>query len=297
MTANDKDDDARAPAWLADFQGRFGSLLTTPLERQTGTLRARTDVYDPALGATDGPRAKARDRLAVYHRQVWFRLFGVLQAAYPLTARLLGYWHFNDFAARFLSARPPTSWDIDRAADGFAEALPAWIDEPGVWAGSPLRLVERAPLLAAAELDATFRAVFSAPITAPFRPTPDDAARLFDAHLVPSPTARVVSEAWPLASLRHTIVKTGDDAEVLVPPPLPTPAFWLIVRSETGVGQRRLAPLEATLLGLLSEHSVGEALARLEALCPEEERATLPTHTRAWLAEGVARGYFSGLRD
>ena len=36
-----------APAWLADFQARFGDVVRTPLDRATGTLTATPERYDP----------------------------------------------------------------------------------------------------------------------------------------------------------------------------------------------------------------------------------------------------------
>lgn len=97
------------PEWLAELQARFGSVLRTPLDRSTGTLSATPETYDPILVAqVSDPRG-----LAIYNRQVWFRLFEVLQSAFPLTARLLGLWQFNFYASRFLEGNPPHTWNID----------------------------------------------------------------------------------------------------------------------------------------------------------------------------------------
>jgi hypothetical protein len=90
------------PPWLADFQARFGDTLRTPLDRTSGTLTATPATYDAALVAEVGS-----ERLAVYNRQYWLRLFGVLHDAFPLTARLVGYWAFNEHAGAYLAAQPP----------------------------------------------------------------------------------------------------------------------------------------------------------------------------------------------
>ena len=37
------------PSWLGEFQAAFGDVLQAPLERASGTLRARTEAYPEAL--------------------------------------------------------------------------------------------------------------------------------------------------------------------------------------------------------------------------------------------------------
>ncbi|MDB4931324.1 MAG: hypothetical protein JWM10_3808 [Myxococcaceae bacterium] len=276
-----------APAWLADFQRRFGAVLRAPLDRGSGTLRADPARYDRgALGeALDGPRAPAAERLAVYNRQYWFRLFGVMQTAYPLTARLLGHWHFNGHSAAFLLAHPPRHWDIDRAPDGFDDYLAAALaDDP-----SHDALVE------SARLDAAWRALFRAPATAAFRPTAADAARLLDARLVPSPAVAVVSERWPLLELKRALAHDRGESAVALPPPLPHARWWALVRETAGIRHLALEAREGELLALLRERTVRDALAALEARCPDAERAALPADARRWLGRSVERGFWSGL--
>ncbi len=53
--------------------------------------------------------------------------------------------------------------------------------------------------------------------------------------------------------------------------------------------------LEGELLRSYGRHPVREALARLEAGCTEAERAALPGNAQRWLAQGVARGMWTGL--
>lgn len=279
--------DGRVPAWLADFQGRFGAVVRTPLDRGTGTLRATPAAYDrDALGeALDGPRTRAGERLAVYNRQYWFRLFGVMQTAYPLTARLLGHWFFNEHAARFFLAHPPHSWDIDRAPDGF----------DGFLAGSLGDDVPRDALIEAAGIDAAWRLLFRAPATVPYRPDAADGLRLLDGRLLPSPAVAVVVERWPLLALKSSLAGARGESIVPLPPPLPQPCWWALMREPTGIRRVPLEPREGELLRLLGRHTVRDALAGLEGECPEDERAALPTNARRWLARSVERGFWAGL--
>lgn len=284
-----------APAWLGAFQEAFGAVIQTPLDRSTGSLRAETEHYDLSVGATDGPRASARDRLAVYHRQYWFRLFGVMQSSFPLTARLLGFWHFNEFAAAFLSLHPPSSWDIAKTGDGFAAFLGTTLVDRTVRVGSPLRDVAGEMVIAAAALDEAFRAAFHAPVEPSFRPGPEDAARLPTSRLRPSSSALLVEERWALARARQEAMNRGDEAEILPPPPHDQPVSWAVFRVRGVVSQARLSTLEARLWRLLREEPLGRALGQLEGTCDEAERAALPATTQTFLQRSVELSFWTGL--
>ncbi len=276
------------PAWLAELQARFGAVLRTPLDRGTGTLRARSSEYDTGAldEVLDAHNATAPERLAVYNRQYWFRLFSVLQTAFPLTVRLLGAWHFNDHAARFLLAHPPHSWDLDRAPDGFEDFLPGSLSE---------ELAERDAWLEAARLDAAWRALFSAPETPPFHPRAEDAARLLDARLVASRSVALFVERWPLIELKRALAGARGEAPVPVPPRLSQPQCWALVRERAGIRQLVLEPREGELFALLRLYTVRDALALLEAGCSPREREGLPAQAQRWLARSVAAGFWSGL--
>ena len=279
-----------APGWLADFQARFGTMLRTPLDRSSGTLTAATAEYDPHLcaEALAGPLASGAERLAVYNRQYWFRLFSVLHAGFPLTARLMGYWELNEVAANYLIAHPPRGWDIEHIADGFraffedslGESAPAW----------------RLTLIESVRIDAAYREVFRAASLPPFRPTASDAADLLTGHLVALPALRLVEEHRALLALRTTLLAASNSATAELPPLLARPQAWAIVRREAGTAHIPLEAREAELLALLGQHSVADALGRLESSCSGEERANLPEQVRAWLARSIELGFWCSLR-
>jgi hypothetical protein len=283
-----------APGWLADFQVRFSSMLRTPLDRASGTLTATTAEYDPQLcaEALDGPSSCAAERLAVYNRQYWFRLFSVLHAGFPLTAHLIGYWEFNAVAANYLLAHPPGGWDIEQVADGFraffedslGESAPDW------------RLALRLTWIESVRIDAAHREVFRAECLPPFRPLASDAADLLTGHLVPLPALRIVEEHRALLALRTALLANPSSATAELPPLLARPQAWAIVRREAGTARIPIEAREAELLTLLGRHSVGDALGRLESACPAEERAELPDQVRAWLTRSIELGFWYSLR-
>lgn len=279
------------PAWLEGFQARFSSVLRTPLDRSTRTLRDQRATYDAAARADAAERA-APERLAVYNRQYWFRLLGALQHELPLTHRLLGSWTFNEYALRFLEESAPSVHDLARAADGLASHLERVVPEIGVGLPGGLLLPQRA-LVQAARIDDAYRAVLRAPVQPAFAPDASELATLLDARLIGSPALQIVEESWPLVKLR-SMARTRDDER---PEPLPAahaqPQRWALCANAGGYRLLPLEPLQAELLALLGEHTVAQALGRLEHA--HGDAVDLPQRVRAWLAEGMRLGFWIGL--
>lgn len=285
------------PAWLAQFQRRFGTIIRTPLDGTSGTLQVEPESYDRELTgvALASQKLTSAARLAIYNRQYWFRLFTVFHGAFPLTTRLLSHFGFNAYVSRFLLARPPRDWDIDSALVGFddflREALPAGtVPIAGQRVGvEPLAVVQ------AARIDAAFHRVFRAPAVVPFHPGPEHAQQLLASRLVAAPSAAVLEEHWPLCELRKSIALDRSETAVPLPERSSKPRFWLLLRSGTKLSLLPLEPREAQLWSLLQEVSVGTALQRLEQDCSKDELVDLPASTQRWLARSVTLGFWVGL--
>lgn len=286
---------AETERWLSEFQARFGEVLRQPLDRSGRQLQARLEAY-PEHTIADlaaGPRGSARERIAVYHRQYWFRLFGVLQSEFRLTARLLGMWTFNGLASRFLEVDPPRHYDIQHVAHGFSAFLARELNAESVEileGARPTRAI-----LEASTIDDAFARVLAAPSQLPFVFTAQHAAVLPRARLTPAPTWHLVRESWALMELRKQL--TGDQGEQAVPLPVhhPVPQHWVIYASAQGYGALPLLAVRARLLENLRDFSVSEALARVEQAASAEEREVLLGQAQAWLADSVQRGFWSGL--
>lgn len=281
-----------APAWLAEFQASFGDVIRTPLDGTSGTLTAHPSAYDSHVlrDAQDASNATGSERLAVYNRQYWFRLFDVLQNAFPLTSRLTGYWLFNECATRFLLANPPRGWEIDRVPDGFEAFFEAFFEGTLEWPDASARQA----WIESARIDAAWRDVFRAPKVPPFRPSQADASRLLESRLTPSPAVRVILERFPLLDLRKKTLGDPSATRVASPPPLAHPRAWALVRNDEGILQISLEPREAELFALLRDFSVRDALARLEHACSADERVLLPAKIRAWLARSLEHEFWIG---
>lgn len=287
------------PDWLNELQRRFGAALRTPLDRGTGTLRTTPGAYDATLCAqlAEGPQLSSRERLAIYNRQYWFRLFGVLQGEYPLTAALLGYWRFNDYAARSLSESPPRGFDLHDAAAGFNAFLARELP-PSVRLGpDDSAKIPRQALVEAAAIDAAIGRALYAAEGPRLDLTGCDAGRFARGRLRPTAGLTLLCESWPLLALRRTLGTQPVGARVALPPRLVKPSHWVIFHSESGSGQLALSAQQAQLFSLLLAYPVAEALARLEASCPPQERSALPARVRAWLAQSSELGFFSALQE
>lgn len=285
------------PEWLAQLQARFGAVLRTPLDRSSGTLRGQPEAYEAALcqRVQDGPGLGPEQRMSVYNRQYWFRLFGVLQNEYPLTAALLGYWRFNDYAARFLLKNPPRDLDIHMAAEGFDGFLSDSVPEPSVPLDPSKPALPRAALLEAALLDAALRRALYEPDEPRLRLAETDAECFARGRLRPRTGLTVLSESWPLVALRRQLGARRTGGSVSLPPSHSRQVFWAVFSTEGGTGQLELSWLQAQLFLLLSERPVAEALARLEASCPSPERPALPARVQGWLAQSAELGFWSAL--
>lgn len=283
------------PAWLRALQASFGDAVRHPLDRSDGRLAASPERYDVALvRATKATQAQgAAERLAVYNRQYWFRLFTVLHRAYPLLARLLGYWELNRLASGYLTAHPPRGWDLDAIVPGFEPFLEAEARGSTVVISQPAGRLPALAVRQAVAIDAAHHRVFRAPAEVAYQPSEKEGAALLASQLRFVPAAALLTESFPLCDLRRQALSLTDERRLPLGEELPEPRSWLLMRHELSMGLFSLERREAQLLRLLQVHAVGDALGLLEAGCPPHEREALPARTRAWLARSVRLGLWA----
>ncbi|MCS6898964.1 MAG: putative DNA-binding domain-containing protein [Myxococcales bacterium] len=278
-----------APSWLVALQEELGKALRTPLDRSTGTLRPQPEQYRGVLCQELLPGVRGtRAGLEIYNRQYWFRLFGVMQSEFPLVARLVGFWRFNELAEAFLGKHPPSGHDIASAADGFADFLAQSTGETGL---------PREALVQAVWLDESWRRLWRAPEEVPFRPAASELASLAEQQLLPARGWVIFEESWPLVELRRRLLAGSLPGEhpVPLPPALDTPRSWALFSLGTRTGQLLLDPHQAYLLWLLRSHPIAKALGMLEVSCSPKEQAALPGLVQGWIARSVDLGFWTGL--
>lgn len=285
-----------SPEWLRELQARFSDLLRTPLDRSSGSLRANIEAYDAEFvaAALPSPTLSSAERLAIYHRQYWFRLFTTLQGLYPLTAKLVGYWRFNQFAAQHLAMRPPRGIDIEDIGADFELSLAEQLPEHERLVLDSRPALEAAAVLDAAHVDAAFHRVGRTPPTEPFLPGPADSARFADSCLRLSPSVALIHERWPLSELRAGLLERRDDQPIQLADRWQTARHWLLSSQSSKLGLLPLEPREAQLFGLLQRVPLAQALGQLEAEVPAAERGLLPERTQAWLARSMRMGVWVG---
>jgi len=282
-----------APEALRSLQRDFTALLRTPLATRGGKLDAPLESYDTGLVAAvlDGSRGTARERLAVYQRQYWLRLFTVMQREFPLSARLVGMYRFNLVTQKYLTDCPPCDHDIGCVANRFVP----WYDErPAAFEALGAK-VPREAVRQALAVDAAFRKAWTATETPALALGVDDAGRLPAARLLPRPTVSFVREDWPFVELRRGLQEHTESEPLALPARLGRTRHWAVLRASTGIGLARLEPRQSRLYALCSERPLGEAVSRLGDECPSAERAKLPDRVRAWLAHGVELGLWQEL--
>lgn len=251
-------------AWLARWQGAFAEALLTPLDARTGTLRA-TAAPPPGVSPPHG--------FSAYQRQYWFRLFTAMQTEFPLTARVLGLWRFNQVAQDFLRVHPLRAPSLHAIAEGFVEHLDAKTGEAAV--------------REAARIDEAWRAVLAAPEGPAWSPRVEEAARLPRAKLRPAPTWRIVEDRFELMATRRALPEASAEGALALPPAGEVRS-WLLARTREGTIELPLDPVEARLFKALCESSLAEALVAVDAACDDPERARLAAMVRDWIARSVA---------
>ena len=276
----------RTPDWLAEFQAGFSGALRVALKSESGTFRTDVSQIDHAdhLGLSTGGRGGSH--FHAYNLQYWFRLFGVLQSEFPLTARILGLWSFNHVAMRYLTEHPPYTVDIAEVGSRLVSFLErqSTSDYPShaKMAGTSWRA-----LVQSARIDAAWRAVFLAPSEVIWRPTQDEIERFAHMTLTMSKTVALVCENWDLVELRARMVDQAGEQRVLLPRQLDAVRHRALIRNDQAVTWIELDLLEAKLLELLAQMPVNEAMQRFEGECSGVPRATLPGLVQRWIARSM----------
>ncbi len=282
-----------AELFWPSLQQLLGGVVRHPLTRATGTLTSNlgTLAGDIERAYVSDERADCHERLAVYNRQYWFRLFSVMQQEFPLVAHLLGYWEFNGWASDFLDVSPPRSVDVAGIGDGFVDF---------VRTGAPRRLEGHTPslalLLQAVDVDEAFRQIFRAPPVNAWQPDPSEAVRLAQASLRAAPNLAFVREDWPLVELRDAFAP--DDEGPSAPfDALRHPNHWALRRTVSGMGRVLLEVAEYDLFVAIQTRPLHKALAELQSRTPIDELSALSSRVNQWLTRSMKLGFWVGVGE
>jgi len=282
----------QVPRELSALQQDFTTVLRTPLDTRTKTFLPDLRRCPEALSTSlvDGTRGTGVERLGVYQRQYWLRLFTVMQGELPLSARLIGLYRFNQLVQLYLGDCAPRDHDVGDIADRF----PAWLDAHNAALPRFEIRVPKAALQQAVAVDDAWRQVWTAQRVPSFAPNADDAARLSRSRLIAAPTCRLVDTDWPFVEERRALMTDASAEHITLPSRLGRARHWLILRTEGGIGQLRLSPRQSQLYRLCTQLPLEQAVTRLSEQCSRQERKDLATQVQAWFAQSMALGLWAG---
>ncbi|WP_437325528.1 HvfC/BufC N-terminal domain-containing protein [Sorangium sp. So ce381] len=304
------------PGWLRELQRDFTAVLRAPLDSSAGRFRELQERYPAGLVAQvkGGPGGLApAERLALYHRQYWMRLFTGLQTSFPRVSRALGFWHFNHLAALHLEGCPPRHFDIDESTRGFAERLRSALRGPdgarrGRQPGRPARGHEdawrrrlelsRAPLAMvrqALRMDEAERRAYESPFEGLWRPTPEELATLAEARLRFAVSFSLTHEDWDLARFSRLAGGDLDEGPLDARRRHASTRAWVFARSAAGTTTTSVDPLFARLIERCRELPFGQALAAVEQGCTAAEAAQLQANLQGWIALALSSGWWTGI--
>lgn len=113
---------------LPNTQRWFASIVTRPLTSDDRMQIVGEDGRELAeIDSIIAPNDKlsAFERLEVYNRQYWFRLFEALDMDFPALTKLLGNDQFRNLAEAYLSAHPSASYTLRNLGNRMVEFLAA----------------------------------------------------------------------------------------------------------------------------------------------------------------------------
>ena len=124
-----------APSSLKSFQQRMAEAVMAPLTRKDSRMRRRHNgvQVDRAVAEFVKPSASlsSHERLEIYNRQYWFRLFGCFEEDFPGVQAILGRARFEDLMRRYLADHPSTSFTLRN----LGSRLEAWMTRHRDWLG------------------------------------------------------------------------------------------------------------------------------------------------------------------
>jgi hypothetical protein len=241
-------------------------------------------------------RLTSFERLEIYNRQYWFRLFSSLYEDFPGLRAVLGAKRFDEMAKAYLVANPSRSFTLR----DLGSRLEPWLRQNPKWAGKNQTLALDIARLEWADIEAFDGKAEPALRTEDIPST--DAAKL---RLTLQPYVRLLSFQFPVDDLLLEVRKEEEDTDFAsntfaehrkrkrvraVAKLNPAQIFLAVHRIDYSVYFRRIEPEEFSILTALRD---GKTLAaavesgfRKSAIPPEERPAQAQTWFQTWAALG-----------
>lgn len=133
------------PTSLRELQRRMAVALMHPLTRQeTMVVRRRDGIRNQAEAEAmirPNDRLSSFERLEIYNRQYWFRLYSSFEEDFPGLAAIVGRRRFESLMRGYLTDCPSTSFTLRNLGSKFEEWLRAHTEQIGPNAALALDMV------------------------------------------------------------------------------------------------------------------------------------------------------------
>jgi hypothetical protein len=243
-------------------------------------------------------RLTSFDRLEIYNRQYWFRLFSALAEDFPGLRSVLGEKQFDAMCKAYIVDCPSTSFTLRN----LGAKMESWLRAHPRWAGKKQTLALDIARLEWADIEAFDNASELALRTEDLASA--DAATL---KLELQPYVRLLDFAYPVDDLLLAVRKEDEDTDFAsnafaekrkkkhvrtVAKLKPQPIFLVVHRIDNSVYYRRIQPEEFAVLKMLGKRkTLSEALdaAFRKSKMPLEERAV---SVQKWFQTWATLGWF-----
>jgi hypothetical protein len=120
---------ASASTGLREIQRRMAAAVMHPLTRSEAMPRKRRDgasnVSEAGAIIRPNDRLTSFERLEIYNRQYWFRLYSSFEEDFPGLQAILGRARFDALMRAYLTDRPSESWTLRN----LGSRLESWLGE------------------------------------------------------------------------------------------------------------------------------------------------------------------------
>lgn len=180
---------------LMDFQRRVAAAVMEPLTKNETMRKKRRDgvAMDSEAAAFVKPndRLTSFERLEIYNRQYWFRLYSSMEDDFPGLQAVLGRKLFDRVSRAYLDAHPSTSFTLR----DLGQHLHSWLKQNEEITGSLSQLAQDVVQLEWAHIEAFDAASEVVPAQDFYASLTDDT------RLALQPNVRLLSLAYPVDEL------------------------------------------------------------------------------------------------
>lgn len=266
-----------APDELLEIQRWVGKIITLPLKEMS---EHDIPVYDTALKIqsslylTDGPNLKSYERIGIYNRLYWYRLFNAFHTSFPFLTRLFGYEGLHEkIVVPYLLKYPPSHWSLNHLGDN----LTLWIEEEYFFKDKSL-------VSWAAAIDLAFEKIFLAPTHPPLVQSTEQKIAL-------QPFIKLFKMPADFLTFRKKFLEHSVDYWTENDFPsihYDREYYFILFRSPDDIHYEEICPARYQILSLLDKGIT------LRALCDHLESASLDmTGLQQWFCDWTGSGWLT----